>query len=128
MSEQIEAQNKENLREFFATVLGKALDVEVLDRALSAFLSDNYSFSDFNLRFDPPLILTEDKFKALVMGLIDYFDDIGFTGIAEHIFMVMVRATPENKKRVTILFEIKNINGKTVYVIENVNGKTFTNP
>jgi len=99
-----------------------------LDRALSAFLSDNYSFSDFNLRFDPPLILTEDKFKALVMSLIDYFDDIGFTGIAEHIFMVMVRATPENKKRVTILFEIKNINGKTVYVIENVNGKTFTDP
>jgi hypothetical protein len=62
------------------------------------------------------------------MGLIDYFDDIGFTGIAERIFMVMVRTTPENKKRVTILFEIKNINGKTVYVIENVNGKTFTNP
>jgi len=128
MSEQIEAQNKENLRLSFVTVLDKALDVEVLDRALSAFLSDNCSFSDFNLRFYPPLMLTEDKFKALVMGLIDYFDYIGFTGIAERIFMVMVRATPENKKRVTILFEIKNINGKTVYVIENVNGKTFTNP
>jgi hypothetical protein len=112
MSEQIEAQNKENLRVFFATVLGKALDVEVLDRALSAFLSDNYGFSDFNLRFDPPLILTEDKFKALVMGLIDYFDDIGFTGIAERIFMVMVRATPENKSELQYCLRSKILTEK----------------
>jgi hypothetical protein len=82
----------------------------------------------FEVRLDPPLILSDNEFKALVNDLADYIDDIGFTEIAGRIFMVVVHATPKNKVRITIIFEIKNIDGKTVFSIENVNGKTFPNP
>jgi hypothetical protein len=127
MSEQTEAQEKENFKRFFEIILGRVVDIENLNRSLSRFLSDNFYFSDFNKHYDPPLMLSEDEFKALVNYLTDYFDDIGFTGVAERIFMVMLRTTPENKKRLVIVFEIKNINGITIFAIENVSAKTYTN-
>ena len=115
---------EENIKGVFSEILGGALDVEILNRALSAFLSDNYVFSDFDLNFNPPVILSKNKFMALIKKLSEYFDDFGFSGFVGQIFMIMARANPYNKKRLVIVY--KHINGKNIS-IESISGKTYTN-
>jgi len=111
----------------FSEILEIPLKAEILNRALSNFLKDNYIFSDFELNFNLPLELSKEIFNALITQLSEYFDNFGFTEFAGRIFMVMARPTPENKKRVIIIYEIVNINGKKIYKIENINGKTYLN-
>jgi len=110
----------ENEKGLFSEILGGALDLEILNRALSAFLVDNYAFSDFNMHFNPPVILTENEFMALIKN----FDDFGFSEFDGRIFMIMVRDNPQNKKRIKIIY-VKMNNGK--YEIESVDGKTYLN-
>jgi hypothetical protein len=83
-------------------------------------LIDNYLFSDFELTFNPPFILSEQEFKALVNELINF----GFMDYNGPIFINLVRDTPENKKIIKITY-FKNINGGKMYKIININGKTY---
>ena len=120
---QIEAQeNKEKeLKEIFSESLGRALDFEILGRALNQFLLENSELYDFDAHFNPPVLLSEELFKALVLDLSNYFDGFNLLDFGDHIFMVM----SSNNKRLLIVYSHKDINGKIFYAIERVEGKTY---
>ena len=126
MSENInEVQEKENFKKFFKIILGRIVNIENLDRKISHFLQDNFYFYDFNAHYEPPLILSEVEFCALLKDLAVDFDVIEISNSARRFFIDLTRFSPENKKRLIIAFEIKNINGITAFTIENVVAKTY---
>jgi len=113
-------ENKENEKGLFSEILKGALDFDILDRALSNFLKDNYGFADFDLVFKPPLELSEQEFKALINELINH----GFIDYNNPIWTKLAH----NHKSITIYRYIlkNNINGKITYSIEQVTGYTYT--
>jgi hypothetical protein len=125
-----EAQ-EENFTEFFKIILGRIVEIDGLNRNLFYFLQDNFDFSDFNVHYDPPLMLTEKEYKAFIRDLVDDFDIIEISSSARRIFIDLMRFSPDpflrNKKRVILVLLVKNINGKTIYLIENVTAKTYIN-
>ena len=118
---------QENFTEFFKIFLGRIVEIDNLNRNLFYFLQDNFDFSDFNVHYDPPIMLLENEYKLFIRDLIADFDIIEIGNSAKRIFIDLMRFSPENKKRVIITFLAKNINGKIVYLIENVIAKTYIN-
>ena len=127
MSESLTEEQKEALLKSLKVFLERLVEVDNLDRNLTRFLRDNSDFSDFNAHYEPPLILTNQECNALIRGLADHFDVIEVSASVGRVFIDMERFSPENKKRVIIVFATRNINGKTVCLIENVNAKTYIN-
>jgi hypothetical protein len=122
---------QENFTEFFKAVLERIVEIDNLNRNLFYFLQDNFDFFDFNVHFDQPLMLTEKEHKAFIRDLANNFDVIEISTSARRIFIDLMGFSPDpflkNKKRVIIAFLVKNINGKTIYLIENVTAKTYIN-
>jgi len=128
----------------FSEILEIPLKAEILNRALSNFLKDNNVFSDFELHFNPPLLLDEKQFKAFIkilndldfveyinpvfITMIKILNDLDFVEYINPIIITMVRANSDNKKKIEIWFSIsKNNNGKITYNIKSINGKTYLN-
>ena len=119
---ELEAKKRE-LKEVFSEILGRALDLEILERALSSFLNGNNELYDFDFRFDPPLTLdAEGVVKALS---VNDFDGFGITRFGDQVFLTLYRLTPV-KKRLVVVYRTVDANGKTLYNIERVTGTTFT--
>ena len=131
MSENMSGTEQENFTEFFKIFLGRIVEIDNLNRNLFYFLQDNFEFSDFNVHFDQPLILSKNEYKAFVRDLANNFDVIEISTSARRVFIDMSRFSPDpflkNKKRVVLAFLTKNINGKTIYLIENIVAKTYIN-
>jgi len=125
MSEDLTEEEKENLLKFLKVFLKRIVEIDNLNRNVFYFLQDLFDFSDFNTRYDPPLILSEKEFSALIKDLADRFDTIEISNSARRFFIDLTRFSPENKKRVIIAFEIKNIKGIRAFAIENVTAKTY---
>ena len=130
MSENMRTE-QENFTEFFKIFLGRIVEIDNLNRNLFYFLQDNFDFSDFDVHYDPPIMLLENEYKLFIKDLIADFNVIEISSSARRIFVDLTRFSPDpslrNKKRVIITFLAKNINGKIVYLIENVIAKTYIN-
>jgi hypothetical protein len=121
-----EIQEEKELKEVFSEALKGPLDFEILGRALSPFLTADNELYDFDAHFNPPILLPEELFKALILDLSDYFDGFNFTDFANRIFLTMLGSSfSKNKKRLVIIYEHKNVNGEIFYAIENINAKTY---
>jgi|MonGeyMetagenome_1017769.scaffolds.fasta_scaffold83068_1 hypothetical protein len=127
MSENLTEEQKEALWKSLKVFLGRLVEIDNLDRNLTRFLQDNFDFSDFSAHYEPPLMLTKQECKALIRGLADHFDVIEVSASTGRVFIDMERFSPENKKRVIVVFATRNINEKTVCLIENVSAKTYIN-
>ena len=127
MTENLTEEQKGALWKSLKVFLEKLVEVDNLNRNLTRFLQDNFDFSDFSAHYEPPLMLTKQECKVLIRGLADHFDVIEVSASTGRVFIDMERFSPENKKRVIVVFATRNINEKTVCLIENVSAKTYIN-
>jgi len=120
-------EGKEALLKLLRIYLKRLIEIDLLTRSVYRFLRDLFDFSDFFRCYEPPLILSQEQFEALIKDLADQFDIIEISNSAKRFFIDLVRFSSENKKRLVIAFEVKNIKGITIFTVENVTAMTYEN-
>jgi len=106
-------------------VRGNVRDLEALKRAIRLFLDSDDKLHDFDLHFDPPLILDHEELTKLAKEIFIDFDGFNITGFENRPFLVFLRKEPI-PKRLVIETTKENVDGRTLYKIERAVGKTFT--
>ncbi len=106
-------------------VRGNERNLEALKRAIRLFLDSNDKLYDFDLHFDPPIILDHEELTELAKEIFVDFDGFNITGFENRPFLVFLRKEPITK-RLVIETTKENADGRTLYKIERAVGKTFT--
>jgi hypothetical protein len=107
-------------------VRGNERDLEALKRAIRLFLDSDDKLYDFDLHFDPPLILDHEELTEFAKEIFaNDFDGFTITGFENRPFLVFLRKEPI-PKRLVIETTKENVDGRTLYKIERAVGKTFT--
>ena len=101
-------------------------NLEALKRAIRLFLDSNDKQYDFDLHFNPPLILDFEELTEFAKEIfVNDFDGFTITGFEDRPFLVFLRKEPI-PKRLVIETTKTNVDGKTLYKIERATGKTYT--
>jgi len=107
-------------------VRGNIRDLEVLKRAIRLFLDSDDKLHDFDLHFDPPLILDQEELTELAKEIfVNDFDSFNITGSENRPFLVFLRKE-SIPKRLVIETTKEDVDGRTLYKIERAVGITYT--